>query len=264
MDLFACSRSYLFFRFLFVGLSDSWANRPAGNSSGIGISRGGCAWVWAAAFLVRAYVAMVFERIAHTDGPMLDWYCCLAAGSSEYVAARYAGGLLWLLSFLCRGGKRFFRLSIRWHVVGGRLYFALLCAWWIFPRLGSCQVPSAREFISFALGMVPYLLRVGRRKACQRRSAMAPSDSHGRVLSEWPAAHLDRLVRAASTALVSRVDGCGYAGDGTVVGVDDVSASALADCMFPSGHTLADCRHSDGELCIFELSRFGAWLPVAG
>ena len=35
---------------------------------------------------------------------------------------------------------------------------------------------------------------------------MAPLDRHGRVLPERPAAHLDRLVRAAFAALVSRGD----------------------------------------------------------
>src|SRR5713101_6441611 len=52
--------------------------------------------------------------------------------------------------------------------------------------------------------MVPHLLRIRHRQTCQWRSGMAPFHRHGRVLSEWSATHLDRLVRATSPALVSR------------------------------------------------------------
>src|SRR6266849_5778759 len=52
--------------------------------------------------------------------------------------------------------------------------------------------------------MVPHLLRIRHRQTCQWRSGMAPFHRHGRVLSEWSATHLDRVVRATSPALVSR------------------------------------------------------------
>src|SRR6266481_3877624 len=50
--------------------------------------------------------------------------------------------------------------------------------------------------------MVSHLLRIWHRQNCQRRSAMAPFHRYGRVLPKRPAAHLDRLVRRASAALV--------------------------------------------------------------
>ncbi len=53
----------------------------------------------------------------------------------------------------------------------------------------------------------------------------------GRILPEWPAADLDWLVRGALAALVSCRDGIWDAGAGVGVGVDAISAAAMADCM---------------------------------
>src|SRR5271156_2220633 len=99
MDLSACARLDLFFRVLFVDLSDSWAEWPTRNPSSIRISGGGYTRIGASAFLVRAYVAMVFEQLAHADGSVLGRYCRFAAGSCKCMAASHAGGLLCLFSF---------------------------------------------------------------------------------------------------------------------------------------------------------------------
>src|SRR5271169_3662674 len=100
MDLSPCTRPHLFFRVLFTDLSDSWAEWPTRNPSSIRISGGGCTRIGASAFLVRAYVAMVFKRLAHADGAVLGRYRGFTAGSCERVAASHAGGLLCLFSFL--------------------------------------------------------------------------------------------------------------------------------------------------------------------
>ena len=63
----------------------------------------------------------------------------------------------------------------------------------------------ARQLLSAAVGVVPHLLRVRPGEAGQRRSAVAQLHRDGRVLPERSAAHLDRLVRAASAALVPRL-----------------------------------------------------------
>src|ERR1700733_7484962 len=100
MDLPACAWPHLFFRVLLADLSDSWTERPARNSSGIGVSGGGCTCVRAAAFLVRTHVALVFEQLAHAHGAVLGRYCGFVVGCCQCVAARHAGGLLCLFSFL--------------------------------------------------------------------------------------------------------------------------------------------------------------------
>jgi hypothetical protein len=76
--------------------------------------------------------------------------------------------------------------------------------------------------------------------------------------------YLDWLVWAASAALVSCVDCCGNACDGTRDGMDAVSAAALENSMFPTRHAVADCCHPDGELRVLELHCLGAWFSAIG
>src|ERR1700733_4784390 len=71
MDLSACARPHLFLRVLFAGFSDSWIEWPARNSSSRSISGGRRKRIRPTAFLVRAYVAVVFEQLAHADGAVL-------------------------------------------------------------------------------------------------------------------------------------------------------------------------------------------------
>ena len=80
--------------------------------------------------------------------------------------------------------------------------------------LGREQSALARQLVSAAMGVVPHLLRIGHGEAGERRSAVAQLYGHGRVLPERPAAHVDRLVRRASAALVPRGHGGRNAGAG--------------------------------------------------
>src|SRR5487761_131426 len=80
---------------------------------------------------------------------------------------------------------------------------------------------------------------------------MAPPDRDVRVLPERPAAHVDRLVRAAGAALVSLADGACDAGDGAWHCADAVPAAA-ADLFFYRD-AVGNWRNSHGELCVPEL-----------
>src|ERR1700683_3658138 len=91
---------------------------------------------------------------------------------------------------------------------------------------------------------------------------MAPLHGDGRVLPEWTVAHVDRLVHAASAALVPRRDGGGHTGDGVGDRVDDVSAAAVAHRVFFDRDAVGDRRDPHGELHLSELRGAFAWIHV--
>ena len=66
------------------------------------------------------------------------------------------------------------------------------------PGFGRGVAAIARQSVPAAVGMVSHLLRIRSGENCGRRSRVAALHRHGRVLPERPAAHVDRLVRAAS------------------------------------------------------------------
>ena len=82
---------------------------------------------------------------------------------------------------------------------------------------------------------------------------MAALHGHGRVLPEWAAAHVDRLVRAAFSAQVPRGHGVRDAGAGVARGVDAFSAATVAHCFIYGRDAVADRSDPDGELHVFEL-----------
>lgn len=61
-----------------------------------------------------------------------------------------------------------------------------------------------RQLVSAAFRVVYHLLRIPHRQDHQRRSRMAAPHRHGQLLPKRAAAHVDRLVRTAFAALVSR------------------------------------------------------------
>src|SRR5579885_2444294 len=84
---------------------------------------------------------------------------------------------------------------------------------------------------------------------------MAPLHRHGRVLPEWPAPHLDRLVYAASSTLVPCLYRWGNALHGTGPCLHAFPAAAHPHHLFLHRHTLADHRHCHRELHLPELPR---------
>src|SRR5712692_8848232 len=105
--------------------------------------------------------------------------------------------------------------------------------------------------------MLPDLFRIGRCEGHGWRPAMAELHGAGRVLPEWAAPDLDRLVHAAFSALVPCGDGVWNAGAGTHAGVDDVSAETIANFVLSDPDPVADRHHSLSELHILELPRPG-------
>src|SRR5437667_1346716 len=92
--------------------------------------------------------------------------------------------------------------------------------------------------------MLPDLFRIGRGEDPGWRSAVAKLHGARRVLPEWPAANLDRLVHAAFPALVSCGDVIFHTGARTRPGVGDVSAAAHPNRMLLHVAGLANCSYS--------------------
>src|SRR5271154_4468961 len=122
----------------------------------------------------------------------------------------------------------------------------------------------SRERVSFAMGVVSDLLRIGRGENRRRRSRMAAVHGDGRVLPKWSVANVDRVVRPALPALVSCDDGIRHARTGTGPGVDAFSAETVANGLLFHRDAVADRNHPDGQLHISELSCSGARFSAFG
>src|SRR5580700_8549397 len=225
MDLPAGAGRDLFFRFLLARLSNSWAHRTPRNSSrGRISSRRGRIAGPRPRLVVRTYIVVDGQWPSHAHCLVLGGYGRVTAAGFKPVAAGNAADLLCVLSFVRERGAGFFRLPVGRDVARGGIHCTLLCSGGISPRFGERVAAIARESVSAAVGMVSHLLRVGCGKNRRRRSRVASLYSHGRVLPERPAAHVDRLVRTASAARVPRNDGFCDAGTGIGFSVDVVSA----------------------------------------
>src|SRR5260370_12687305 len=154
-------------------------------------------------FLVRTDPSLVLRRKPHAHDPLLYRPPRFRPSHHQHFPSRDASTLLHLLLVLRHCRIRFFRLPIRRHAPRSRFYLSLSRPSRISSRSCAAKSANARQHLSPSLGMVSYLLRIRSRQNRQRRSPMAPLHRHGRVLSTRPAPHLDRLVRAASAALVS-------------------------------------------------------------
>ena len=158
------------------------------------------------------------------------------------------------LSIVCRGIGRILGLPIGWHAARSRIHRAVSRADGISSGLWRDAAADSRWYFLAALGMVPHLLRVGNRENRQRRSGVAALHGDGRVLPEWAAADVDRLVHAAFAALVSRGDGVSHVGAGACSGIHAVFAAALAHRLLFHRDAVADRRDSLGELYVSQLS----------
>src|SRR5260370_10093764 len=102
--------------------------------------------------------------------------------------------------------------------------------------------------------MVPNLLSIRCSQDRQRRLFMAPSHGDGRLLSEWPASHMDWLVRAALSALVSRCRGLHDLGGRAWPCLHAVFAATLQDRLLLHSYSVSDWHHSYCQLHVSELS----------
>src|SRR5580692_7378083 len=123
--------------------------------------------------MVCPYVALVGERATYADRPMLGGVGRVASVSSEFVATRNAGDLFPVLLIVRQRRAGFFRLPIRRDAARSRIYCFIFCSRWISPRYGCGIAAIARQFVSAAMGVVSYLLRVGRREDYWWRSRVA-------------------------------------------------------------------------------------------
>ena len=171
------------------------------------------------ALLVRADALLVFQQLCSTDdGGDVDRAGRVGDCVSESVAAAELLRLLCLLPLVRRRGECVLELSVGRHVARGGIHRAVFCAARIDAGMGRARSAIAREPVPAAMGVVPDLLRIGHGEAAERRRGVAQLYGDGRVLPERPAAHLDRLVRAAPAALVSRSQRWSHAGSGTGAG----------------------------------------------
>jgi hypothetical protein len=204
------SRADFLLRVLFPSFPDSRADRPRGPvADGHLPQRGGaCAGPTRrsglAALLVcsdRALGGCERSRAART---VLGGASGVGAAPAQSVAARDDLRLPGAVHVVCDRRAGFFRLPIRRHAARRGVRRTVFCPGRLASRLGRCDPAIAREPLPSALGMVSHLLRIRHREDGGPRPGMAEFHRVGSVLPEWPVAHVDRLVRAAFSALVPR------------------------------------------------------------
>src|SRR6266851_4240607 len=206
---------------------------------------------------------MAIEQLAHADGDLLGGHARLGATGVEFVAAGHAGGLFRVLPFVCQCRAGFFRLPVRWNVAGGGIHCDVFRAAGMATRMGRSESAIACEPVPADMGRLADLFRIGIGEDHGRRPAMAELHRARRVLPERPAADVDRLVHAASAALVPCGDRVCNTGDRAGARVDDVSAAPHSNPLLFHCDTLADRDHSLGELYVSELPRPRAGISLA-
>src|ERR1700722_2090064 len=229
MAVFAGVRLHLFFCILLPCVSNPWSHRAKWHSTRERLSPGRNTNFWTrTGDMVCAYRAVVFERSADVNGVVLGRDGRFIAVGAESVAARHAGDLFCVLSVFCERGAGFFRLPIGRHAAGSGIYFSFLRAVRAASWFWAVVTPIACQPVPAAMGMVPHLLRIRRGQDDEWRSGVAAFHGDGRILSKRSAAHVDRLVPAAFTALVPCFNNIRNAGAGVGFGVDAIFAAALA------------------------------------
>src|SRR5437667_11050039 len=247
LDFLANAGPHLFFCVLLTRLSDSRSHRAARNLACQRLPGSSRPVPWPPCPpVVCTYAALVFKQLAYVAGVVLDGDVCIALACLEYLAARDARDLFRLFLVVRERCTGFLWLSVRRYAARSWIHLAFLCPSGYPPRLGRSAAANTRQSLPSAMGVVPHLLRIGHRKDRQRRSPVAQLDRDGRVLPEWAVAHLDRLVCAASAALVSCFERIRHACAGVGSGVDAVPASALADRMLLYRHPMGSRCHSYG------------------
>src|SRR3984885_8019641 len=236
LDFSSCAWDLLFLGILFASVSNQGPDRTQRNSSGQRLPAGGFRGAAFVPILVRAHAFLVWFKRARAHVRLLGGRDCVAAGRRQCVAARLSGRELRLLSFVYRRGAGFFQLSVRRHVARGRLHQPVFCPARILARLGSRERAVSREPVPPALGVVPHLFRIRRGEDGQRRSFVAKLHCHGRLLPERPAAHVDRLVRAAFSALVPGLGRSSHSCNRAGAGLDAVSSAPVPYCVLLHRH----------------------------
>src|SRR3989449_2229953 len=247
LDFLAGAGPHLFSCFPLRSLSDSRSRRAARNLACQRLPGSSRPAPWPPCPpVVCTYAALVFKQLACVAGVVLDGDVCIALACLEYLAARDARDLFRLFPVVRERGTGFFWLSVRWHAARSWIHLAFLCPSGYPPGVGRSAATNTRQSLPSAMVVVSHLLRIAHRKDRQRRSSVAQPDRDGRVLSEWSVAHLDRLVCAASAALVSCFERVRDARAGIGSGLDAIPASALADRVLLHRDPMGSRCHSYG------------------
>src|SRR5712692_5926778 len=263
LDFSARSWADLLLRVLLADISNSRIDWAAWNSPCRRIPAGAGRAIRPCGLLVCADTAVAFEWAAHGYGDLLGGHDRLCAAGPELLAARYVDDLFRVLPLVCECGARFLCLSVRWNAAGGGIHRDVFRPEWISATLGRRESALASEPFPADMGRLPDLFRIGRGENNGRRPAVAELHRTRRVLPEWSAADVDRLVHAALAALVPCGDRVWNFGAGTRAGMDDVSAETFASIVLSDRHAVADRHHSLGELHVSELSGSRAGLSLA-
>src|SRR5579863_1162359 len=264
LALSARSGPYLFLGLLLPDLPDPRADRPRRHPARKRLSASGSAFAWPRTLLVCANAVVVFERAADADVSLLGRHGGIAAARFECLAPWNAGNLFRMFSVIreCRG--RFLWLPVRRHAAGSRIHRAFLRSAGLSSGIGGKVAAVSRQPVPAAVGVVPHLLRIRHGQDRKRRAAVAEHDRHGRVLPERTITHLGRLVRTASAALVSCLDGIRHACAGTGLSLDAVSTQTLADRVLLHRNRMADRHYPHRQLYVFELPGPCVGLPAIG
>src|SRR5437870_9445516 len=247
LDFLANAGPHLFFCVLLTRLSDSRSHRAARNLACQRLPGSSPPFPWQPCPpVVCSCAALVFMQLAYVAGVVLDGDVCIPLACLEYLAARDARDLFRLFLVVRERGTGFLWLSVRRYAARSWIHLAFLCPSRNLPRLGSSAAAYTCQPLPPAMGVVPYLLRIGHRKDRQRRSSVAQSDRDGRVLPEWTVAHLDRLVCAASAALVSCFERVRDPRAGIGSGLDAIPASRLRNGLLLHGAPWGVRGHSYG------------------
>ena len=121
------------------------------------------------------------------------------------------------------------------------------------------KIALSHQSFPLAMGMVPHLFRIGRSQTRQRQRRLAQIHRHGRLLSERPAPHMDRLVcpaiaRTGSTLPpLSTLSPPNSSSSGCFS-----SRAASAFSASASSQPLRNFHHPHRQLHVLELSGFAS------
>ena len=228
--LFLRALGLIFFSaFYSLCISDSRAHRPARHSSRAGISRAGGARHGKRALLVRAHRFLVVgERSTLLAVCIIGMIASILLMLNVFPRDALVVCLIAFLSFI--GGRAGFReLPVRRHAARSGLSQPVFCALRMAARAGEVPNPPSRasRFLLVWL-MFRIYFESGIAKMLGHDPEWRDFTAMDRVLPEWPAAHVDGLVRASPAARLSCGHGDSDAGAGAGADLRRVSAAALA------------------------------------
>src|SRR5215467_3960035 len=170
MDLPSCLGGDLFFSLLFPSLPDQRLDRSTRHLARRGLSLRRLRLVARlGTFLVRAHTAVVVCQRSRPACSVLGGSGSVPGHHPEFMAAGCTGGVSSLFSVVRCRGARLLRIPVGWNASRSRFHLNIFCSAGIASGAGSGAPAFSSQFVSFALGVVPHLLRVRGGQAGQPR-----------------------------------------------------------------------------------------------